>query len=289
MRSQPPRAQHRESGMKIAYAVILIRMRLALVLLLSVHSSALADGSLPAAATTVAKELLRPQPLAGPFPTLTAYCDAQRAEWRDPDLKCFLDAPRPECAQEQTTALPIAPLLEVRLISVGYSCGLAIRLASGWFVHDTDSIAGDRNSTRLHSVELAPDGPEGRPELLVHVDHARWWLDSKQNDWLVCTNSVLVCGIGPTEKPACTSLLPIEWAEYCNIGGDDERSVSGLPRWKWRMAVSLIDGGKLSVRLKAGKLAPRAQAKKPPRDDRTRPHHEAPDTLPIGTHQLTWP
>jgi hypothetical protein len=263
---------------------------LAVILLLGVHSSAIADSSLPEGRSS-GVDLLQPRPLAGPFPTLAGYCAAQRKAMKDPDLECSLDRPRNECAvRNRASTQQIAPFLDVKMISVGYSCELAIRTARGWFVDEVDWIAGDRDSTEISAPEVSASGPGATPQVLVRVNHARWWHENDENitEWLTCQNSVLICGVGASGAPTCMLPLPLEWAEYCEYAESDNPrpAGSGLPRWKWRMVAALLDSGKLSLRQVAGRIEHRAQARK---SSVPRSSHETPDALRAGLYQLSWP
>lgn len=258
------------------------------VLLLGLCSIARADNSPPEESSGI--ELLQPRQLAGPFPTLASYCTEQRKEMKDANLKCFLDRPRERCAVRSPVRTPqIAPFLDVKMISIGYGCDLAIRTPRGWFVREIDWVGGDRDRTQIDAPQVSASGREETPQVLVRVHHTRWWHenDAGLSAWLTCQNSILICGIGASGVPACTSHLPLEWAEFCEYAeSDDPRPAgSGLPRWKWRMIDALLDGGKLALRQIAGTIEHRVRAPSwAPRSG-----HEPPDALPAGLYQLSWP
>jgi hypothetical protein len=260
-------------------------MRLPVLLILALSSSALADTSVSRARGSD-EELLRPKRLAGPFSTLTSYCEAERKRWSDPQMKCSLDRPREECAvRDRPAPSPLGPFREVKMISVGYSCDLAIRTARGWFVGEADSIPGARNATTIDSPVVTATGPGKSPQVLVRVNHTYWFHENDENitEWNACENSILVCGIVPSGHPACTSPLPLEWAEYCEYAeSDDPRPAgSGLPRWRWQMTATLLGGGKLVLRRVAvaakNRALPTPFTGPPPREP------------PVGRFQLTWP
>jgi hypothetical protein len=146
----------------------------------------------------------------GPFSTLEKYCADQQAAG---DWACSLDQSG-LTRGPSSLAQPAAPWSAVRVFSLqessefpgpsgpAVSCMLGIQIADAWYVTNfAECASGGTMDTgaSTSSLELQP-GPAGQPPMLVlryrtHADEA--WAER-----------LMICGIGPSNRPSCTPGIP---------------------------------------------------------------------------------
>ncbi len=211
----------------------------------------------PAAAA--AADPLKPVPLAGPFPSLAAFCDSLPDEADHDRAAC----PNVEDTPNGVVEDPEAPWLEARYFRDAdqMTCHLAVRVAAGWFA-DRDGFYCHDNFSELEQEEfaLADLVPGGAKELVLKVALSRYQRDDVELEddsggkftgrATVCQGrdeETTVCGVGASGRPTCFSMQSAE-AKGCS-GADAE--------WTWQLAAAFT-GGQLDVRA-TGK--PNADAK----------------------------
>jgi hypothetical protein len=184
-----------------------------------------------------AADPLAPQPLAGPFVTIEAFCTAAK-----PD-RCFLEGP--------ALSKPTAPWSAARLIQTGApddrAVRLAIRAGTGWFV----TRPSGETSPDVAPIEVKSEG---------RALTARWvqgWVAADRPDavrWAQhCTEKLMVCGVGATGRPSCTPAISVR------DGGCKSADQPASIEWDWTLDVHLLSDGKLQVGGKTG--APPKEAK----------------------------
>src|SRR5579871_1630644 len=224
----------------------------------------------PAAAQ--AADPARPVALAGPFPTLQAYCAQLQG------TTCYLE----EEARSSGAGKPkgvVAPFRAVKLFSAGKSeddrgWRLAIQTDAGWFVdeelvpHEVDNI--DLRG-RVDELEVAPQCAGGKPLVKLVVAEIDCSGEIEPGDVVVdahgkkhvadgyhhhlyasAERSLVVCGVGASGKPSCTPKIAI------GQSAPDRNGEAEHGDWQNRLLATFFADGRLV-------LAPdRADAKNAP-------------------------
>jgi hypothetical protein len=196
-----------------------------------------------------AKPRLDVERLAGPVPALLSWCvdEAQRdgmpVEQLDCDLEILDDdgiAVRMPASLGTTMGILEAKFVS-RLRNAEYQAvHLALRTSAGWFVgreigsHGMAGVGGIHFQVEHLAIEVVDLHAGDGPELLVRVHSSTTDLgtdgEPESSDDL---DDRIVCGLGPTDLPACTSPIPVvgtsSWI------GDDGRHVE--TRWSFRLEV----------------------------------------------------
>lgn len=195
---------------------------------------------------TPAKVRLDIDRLDGPHPTIDDWCTARPA---GPARACDAAfAGRPGLVLEQPALPAGADLLEARFVTTQEPEGefihhhLAIRVASGWFVRPDVGLHGDGIGNvhfTLSQLSFAPVElvPEGGTELLVRIDED--WLDLDMGDDVAHQErhgDRIVCGVGPSGRPACTSRIPLTGI-LRELPGNGEGPARSEQRWKMSLRV----------------------------------------------------
>lgn len=187
--------------------------------------------------------------LAGPLPALLSWCvdEATRDGMPIEQLDCDLDL-------DDDDAFPVdlppslgttTGILEAKFVSrlrnAEYEAvHLALRTSEGWFVgreigsHGMAGVGGIHFAVQHLSIEAVDLVPGGGPELLVRVHGTTTDLSSdgeaESTDDL---DDRLLCGLGPAQRPACTSPIPV-------VGASSSTDEDGRPlhtRWSMRLQV----------------------------------------------------
>jgi Tetratricopeptide repeat len=171
-------------------------------------------------------EPIAPAALAGPYPSLDAYCAAFTKEQDEP---CVLDrasAPKlPELKLE-------APYRELAVLLTGYDqhCTLAIRTGAGWFIDEyvTECREMGGHWERFVDVEAAALRDlvaGGAKELTLELETSEWFNETPEDaadDEMVVTNEksrwLMVCGVGASGTPSCTPTVLVSWSRDENEG-----------------------------------------------------------------------
>jgi hypothetical protein len=196
------------------------------------------------ASGTPAPDPLAAQPMRGPFKRIRDFCKDCRSEGEHLRVK-----------------KPPAPFLDIRVVASGDPKArptpsnqrrhyLAVRLDSGWWLHDlgfSGVICGGESQSwvSLHPLTLEARDviPGGAPEILLTTDEGVMG-DGVQID----DRRLHVCGVGvgPGSVPACATLLHYRF--------------TGSAQGSWDLAVDFEKDGTLT--LKDGSGAPPAATKR---------------------------
>ncbi len=182
------------------------------------------------AAAAAARDLLTPIALRGPFKTLREFCAGHTTSDGE-TLPCDPDAALPSDVYEGPTAVPRGdgPILEARVLwAPGMSAPtteaevlvmLAIRTDKGWWVGPPVAdvynpgafgIHGSMTAKALELVQLVAGGP---PELRYQFVSNHYDSDMGINEYESSSDtSLVICGVGPSGKPACTGAIPQEYS-----------------------------------------------------------------------------
>lgn len=218
-------------------------------------------------------EVLSPRPLAGPYKTLDAFCAASTARDGVP-VKCAPQAPMEETYEGPKDTPGKGPILEARVLwtseqdtplpDASVSIHLGIRTREGWFV--SSPVGGTYNpgafgiyeSIVATTLEIGDVVPGGAPELTYRFTHDRHDSDMGLNEVESSkTKHLVICGIGKSGKPSCTSAVPTEGEASREIFLPDEDEPGtkheGLYQTRWSLASTVLPDGQLEIK-GSGKL-----------------------------------
>jgi Flp pilus assembly protein TadD len=220
------------------------------------------------AAAAHVEDSLRAQPLAGPYPTLAAYCSAhvpaetsrfvcdaasdELGEYEGPPAIVTPSAPYEE-VRIFVTASPLFDSGEVGSGEVFYH--LALRTKAGWFVSDELATVYNPGAFGISaSIETSAFAerqviPGGAPEIVL-----RFAVSVRDSNMAGAeanfTNSTaeLVCGIGASGAPSCTRPLEIAsdgGVDYA-LWRDDQAELGPPPgedsHGGWSLELAYADG-----------------------------------------------
>ncbi len=187
--------------------------------------------------------------LAGPLPALLSWCvdEANRDGMPIEQLDCDL-----EITDDDGMAVEVPPslgtatgILEAKFVSrlrnAEYEAvHLALRTSAGWFVgreigsHGMAGVGGIHFAVLHLAIEPVDLVPGDGPELLVRVHGSTTDLSSDgEAEASDDVDARLVCGLGATGVPACTSPIPI-------VGVSSSTDAEGRAidlRWAFRLQV----------------------------------------------------
>lgn len=236
----------------------------------------------PAAAAVF--EILGATPLKGPFVSLEAYCDQASKKALPARIRCNPgDADLGEVYKGPTrVAGPLPPYLAVRVIAssrspldadgaeppppgggiTGYH--LAVRTRIGWFIAEEAATTYNPGAfgifEYLEVKELAMRDaiPGGAPELLLKSVHDRTDSNMGVNELEEYSDQTLmVCGVGPADKPSCTRPIPIAWSERISLISaemDEPGAKHDLKDKKGSLSVAFLPSGELEIKGDAKEL-----------------------------------
>ncbi len=199
-----------------------------------------------------AKATLDVELLVGPFAELAQWCD-DHVHPTTPAAtpRCDLELPpRRGLVIEQPTFESTEGIREARFVATTddgddgalVQHHLAVRTDAGWFVrvdlaaHGNAGPGSGRAELSHLGIEIVELVPAGGPELMVRVDEA--WLETTKGPRGVLhedrRSDRIVCGVGPSGRPACTSPVPLVGAlrELTERGRGPARSEQ-----RWRMSL----------------------------------------------------
>jgi hypothetical protein len=161
------------------------------------------------------KGALTALPLAGPFPTLAAYCQAQASPKDcDPDTSGLLDGPS---VVDDTGAGLHAAHIFVTHTDAGNRCNLGVAGDQGWYVLPEIAICSSRGTTRTYArasqLALTDVVPGGSRELLVKLVEFGEGTDyaAGGDAWVedFTAEKLIVCGMSNAAGGAPSCLAPI--------------------------------------------------------------------------------
>lgn len=184
-----------------------------------------------------------PRPLAGPYPSLDAWCATAKQDSAPPE-KCFLDE-----SKQAKLAQPSGPWQAAQTLLSGAfddrQLRVAARTPAGWFVSQP---AGDSSFLIVPREAVLVDAV-GSPAWLsiryVQVtattdrpESARWTQE--------CSEQLVLCGLATGDRPSCTRSIPVR------EGGctDPNKQIE----WAWELDVQILAGGSLQVKPKRGAI-----------------------------------
>ena len=248
-------------------------------------------------AAAQAFDLLAPKSALGPFGDLSAACSAvtKTLVERQPGAKVTCD---PEAASGSffvgavEAADVTTPWLAARVITTCTdsmsSCAtgtvhLAMQTkADGkWYVAtDVESAYnpgafGIYESVAGEKIEVKDRVVGGFPEVVLQLRHDRSDSDLGWNEVeSYITESMLLCGLGPSGVPSCTRPIPLaHHGQRVVLSQEDDAPGAKHPTLfddRWDVRVSFLDGGPVDLAEGGGKIPP--------------------DVKPIrGMHTLVWP
>ena len=241
-------------------------------------------------------DLMLPRAALGPFGDLVAACAALTKTLTEtsPDTKasCDPDAASGSFFAGVVEAADVAsPWLAARIIT---TCVDSVSLCSTGSVHLAMQTKEDRKWWIAPEVESAYnpgafgisegiDGekveikdriPGGSPEVVVQLRHERTDSDLGWNEVeSYTTESMLLCGLGPSRVPSCTRPIPLAYrgARTVLFPENDEPGAKHPTLFdeKWDLRMSFLDGGPIDLAAGSGKM---------------------PDDLKtiLGLHTVTW-
>lgn len=191
--------------------------------------------------------------MAGPFATIDAYCataiDEQRArDPEEPEVECWAVNPDDERAELMPdAALPAGPTAlappfrTAVFVAVGFNgptCAIAVETDGGWYGATLGSACGhrdSRSSSHLELLELAVRDllPGGAPELMVRLREAERYadLDGDGGRSTIESETLRVCGVGPSGRPSCVE--PIEVVRHeTTVPGASGGRLPGNVQWE---------------------------------------------------------
>jgi hypothetical protein len=199
---------------------------------------------------------LSPRLISGPYPSVAAYCAAQRKGTCDETTPAFPALEQPAAPYKSITGLRVT-----RTDGIGREvvyCELALETAAGFHVASymlpCDGPQGMNSSyegvvvDELRVVDLVPGG---NPEVLLRVRQdlfMREYSEDPQGNRVphgfgFDRSYVLVCGVGPSGKARCTPRIPVE-DTFDGRGKDALRVKWGMDR-QGRFELSGQDGLRL--------------------------------------------
>jgi hypothetical protein len=188
-------------------------------------------------------EHVRPVLAAGPYESLSEYCEFRGCDPRKPTLKRKL---RPVLASPWTTV----EILRVNDAS-DVTCHLMLRTDAGWFGHELACfhMASEETSSEVSKLECRDWLPDGTPEILVTLQTTSARVQPEYEQW--SGTDLVVCGIGASKLVSCTP--PISMSSR-RVDGDgkqaDARTITpaagGLVKIaltkKWRHSDKRLNG-----------------------------------------------
>jgi tetratricopeptide (TPR) repeat protein len=191
-------------------------------------------------------EPIAPQPLAGPFPSMNAYCE-KLAKQPEPE-PC---KPAAENGIELPKVAFEAPFKELAImLTDDERCSLGIRTPAGWFVNEDFAecrfMGGRWDRLVTFASVQKRDVVAGEPkELVFSIEVEESYNDTADDageDELEITNTsyslLMVCGAGASGKPSCTPATMTSWKR------DDEPGLVLEPRFEeGALILRLASGG----------------------------------------------
>lgn len=153
-------------------------------------------------------------------------------------------------------AEPAGSAPEVELKLTAYH--LAVRTGLGWFIAESfvttynPGAFGITENVEVKELAIRDEIPGGAPELLVRTIHYRGDSNMAVNELEEYVDeALLLCGVGPTEKPSCTRPIPVAWSEHVGLISaemDDPGVKHNLRDKKARLEVGFLPGGELQIK-----------------------------------------
>lgn len=239
------------------------------------------------AAAAAAYEILGIAPLKGPFVSLEAYCEQAVKRARPRPLRCDPSGVNLGDAYKGPSRVPGArpPYLAVRVIAAsrpaseeasavvpptdgkpeapplgggltGYH--LSIRTRLGWFIAE-EAVAtynpgafGITENIDVKELALSDAIPGGAPEVFFRSVHYRGDSNMSVNELEEYVDeTLLVCGLGPSDKPSCTRPIPIAWSEHVALISpemDDPGAKHALKDNKGHLSAVFLASGELEIK-----------------------------------------
>jgi tetratricopeptide (TPR) repeat protein len=197
-------------------------------------------------AAGAALEILGVRPIKGPVVSLEAFCEDVKKRALPQPVRCDAGAKDLGEAYRGPSSVPkpAPPYLTVRVIASAMGAGdggeapaigggetsyhLAIRTKVGWFVMEDAASTynpgafGITESVEVKELWLRDALPGGAPELFFRSVHYRGDSNLGVNELEEYVDeTLLVCGIGPSERPSCTRPIPVSWSEHIGLISPD--------------------------------------------------------------------
>jgi hypothetical protein len=166
--------------------------------------------------------------------------------------------PSPSTTTDTTSNSPVE-IADAPPIGAGLtSYHLATRTRLGWFIAEdvvstyNPGAFGITENVEVKELAVRDEIPGGAPEILFRTVHYRGDSNMSVNELEEYVDeTLLLCGVGPTDKPSCTRPIPIAFSEHVGLISpelDDPSVKHNLRDTKGRLSLHFLPSGELEIK-----------------------------------------
>ncbi len=203
-------------------------MRLAFVIVLACSASAQAG-----------VDPFAPVAMAGPFPSIEAFCKASLRIYPDPDVRAILE-PRCEDSIQVISAPAVgAPYEELRIVKIPETSEalVAVEVDGAWYLQAVDPVEAPPNCHGPLALTQVTERPNHALQISFEIEgHC----ERRDHEWAWHERGFVVVGIGASKLPTMTPPFRLAISEEDETEGRPRRQTLDLTRRAtWRRDGSL--------------------------------------------------